>query len=278
MSDVPRVAVFTAITGGRDVLQEEQCFEGADFLAFVDKPSQKSGWTQIKACTDFDSPRQNAKVHKILAHRYLADYDYSLWLDGSLRLLCPVRELIKRYLADADLAVFKHHCRDCLYDEAEVCRVMKLDDEETILAQVARYEAAGYPKNNGLIEAGVLLRRHTPGIERFNNLWWREICGGSIRDQISANYVLHSLGIQTNRFPNTIYSSDAFEFCGHAGEPETGTTLEHLDSEVRRLSAAYGVLLDKFERSTEEIIRLEKDLLALKQSRDSLIFTDPSLY
>src|SRR4051794_35034769 len=99
MSDEPRVVVYTAITGGRDVLQEHQCFEGADFVAFTDRPAN-SRWTILPACTDFDSPRQNAKAHKVLAHRYLADYDYSLWLDGSMTLLSPVRELIQRYLAD----------------------------------------------------------------------------------------------------------------------------------------------------------------------------------
>jgi hypothetical protein len=211
-----RIVVYTAITGGRDTLKGDQCFEGADFVAFTDLDAPASRWQVRRACTAFDSPRANAKIHKVLPQLYLHGYEYSLWIDGSIRLLRPIRELIQLYLAHTDLAVFRHPERDCLYDEAEVCRAAGLDDSAVIDYQIRRYSAEGYPAHNGLIAAGVILRRHTPAIERFSNAWWSEICQGSIRDQLSINYVLHSLGMTPAYFPDGIYTSRYFAFEGHA--------------------------------------------------------------
>jgi hypothetical protein len=128
-----------------------------------------------------------------------------------------VRELIDRYLVDADIALFRHSQRDCLYDEAEACKKAGLDDPDVINYQVQRYRNEGYPAHDGLIEAGVLLRRHTPAVQELSEAWWREICRGSPRDQISGNYVLHSLGITPAYFPDTVYTSQYFSFDGHVG-------------------------------------------------------------
>ena len=54
--------------------------------------------------------------HKVLAHRFF-ETQYSLWVDGSIRINVDIRALIDRYLDGADLALFMHPDRDCLYDE-----------------------------------------------------------------------------------------------------------------------------------------------------------------
>ncbi len=74
----------------------------------------------------------------------------------------------------------------------------QLDDVETIIEQVKRYEDAGFAKNKGLYECGVIIRRHTKKVIELNNFWWAEYCRGSIRDQISFPYAVDSVGIRVN--------------------------------------------------------------------------------
>ena len=159
-----KIAVFTAITGARDKLSEDQNLAGADFIAFLDQPFEATKWTVRPGYSLFRDPVRNAKIHKVLAHQYLPGYDFSLWIDGNIRLLAPVAELIDACLKEADIAMFPHPSRDCLYDEALVCAELGLDDPRIIEEQVRRYREAGYPPRNGLHEAGVILRRHSPAI------------------------------------------------------------------------------------------------------------------
>lgn len=202
-----KIAVYTSITAEKDSFKEPLAHTGADFVLFSDAPHQLPGWSVRPACDLFTDPRRNARATKLLAHQYLPGYDYSLWLDGSIRLLSAVEDLISTYLQNSDLAVFKHSARNCIYAEAAVCKKWKLDDPSVIRAQMVKYSRSGYPTRNGLIESGAILRRHTARIEGFNNAWWSECCRYSRRDQLSLNYVLHTLNITPTMFPGTIYEN-----------------------------------------------------------------------
>lgn len=202
-----KVAVYTAITAAKDSLKEPLVRSSADLLLFSDLPCEVPGWNVLPACDLFADPRRNARASKLLAHQYLPGYDYSLWLDGSIRLLSRVEDLVAAYLDETDIAVFKHSERGCVYDEAAVCMALSFDNPVVMTAQMAAYRQRGYPAGNGLIESGVILRRHSAAIERLNNAWWSECCRYSRRDQLSLPYVLASIDIRPAFFPGTIYDN-----------------------------------------------------------------------
>lgn len=184
--------VYTSITGGKDNLIEDQA-EGK-YIAFADKESKT--W-EIKAPYDrFKSPRRNSRAPKILAHQFI-DAEYSLWIDGNIRLLKPIDELI-HYLDNHDIAMFRHEGRSCIYDEAMACAKLNFDDPEVIIEQVKKYEEEGYGKQRGMCVGNFILRRHTPIVEQFNNYWWSEHCRHSVRDQISMFYALDKAGLVPN--------------------------------------------------------------------------------
>ena len=211
-----KVAVYTSITAAKDSLKEPRDRSGADLVIFSDQTRVEPGWDVRPACDLFANPRRNARAHKLLAHQYLPDYDYSLWIDGSIRLLVAVRDLIDNYLGQADISIFRHSVRACVYDEAVVCTACGLDDLGVISAQVAKYEREGHPPRSGLNESGVILRRHNARVESFNNAWWSELCRYSCRDQLSLNYVLRKHDISPESFPGTIYDNPGlFSYEGH---------------------------------------------------------------
>jgi GT2 family glycosyltransferase len=208
-----KVVVYTAIVNDYDRLMEKQAKKGADFKAFLDNPNVTSKtWEILPAADEFDDPNRNAKVHKILSHKYFPDYEYSLWIDGNVNLKVPIRQIIPAFLRDVDLAVFKHPERHCIYDEADACIARRLDSSEVIRNQVNQYKRQGYPVKNGLAECTVILRRHTPAMKKFNELWWKEICRGSKRDQISFPIIAKKTGLKYNFFPGSLRKSDNLIF------------------------------------------------------------------
>lgn len=189
------ITVITSITGGKDTLLEDKENRGkAKFIAFLDTPTLSPTWTVKPAHKRFTDPRRNSRIPKILSHLYV-DTEYSIWIDGNIRLLKNPQELIDTYLKDCDIALFKHPTRDCIYDEAVKCASKGLDDVEVIIEQAMDYENSGYAKHKGLCECGIILRRHTDKVREFNEAWWAEFCRYSKRDQISFMYAADKVGI-----------------------------------------------------------------------------------
>ena len=81
-------------------------------------PDELNGLSQVK----------QQRVVKICPHRYLKEYDISIWVDGNLEIVGDVRKLVDEYDLDkADLYVRVHPQRNCIYDEAEAVIHYKKD-------------------------------------------------------------------------------------------------------------------------------------------------------
>ena len=213
--DPDSIVIYTAITGHYDTLKEQpaRATKGVELVAFVDenKATRETKWQRRIAHRGFADQKRNAKIHKILSHVYFPRKTYSLWIDGSVTINFPfpIEQLISEYLADCDLALFKHYRRTCVYQEAGVALHRRLDDPMTIHRQIETYTRNGYPANAGLSECCVLLRRHTDAIKEFNEAWWEEICRGSVRDQISFDCVARRCGLKYRYFPGSVEQPDS---------------------------------------------------------------------
>lgn len=197
--------VYTAIFGDyEDLLDPKVIDEDLDYICFTDNPNLKSDVWNIRLISDFiddfnsynneisfidlDFTRR-ARTIKTLPHVFLKEYDFSIWIDAGFLIVGDVIEFVNRYTKKDFLGV-KHSVRHCLYDEADEVLRLKIDDEELILKQVNRYKKQNYPKNNGLIESGILFRRHNnQKIIKAMNDWFNEIISFSKRDQLSFNFV-----------------------------------------------------------------------------------------
>lgn len=181
LMDKKDMTVVTAIAGGKDILKKQPEYKGVEYVAFVD--GKDSQWKTRKVCDKFKEPVMNAKIHKILTHKYI-DTPYIVWIDGSVTLKTDPHELLK-VLGSKDYAFFKHPGRKCLYDEAEACIVLGKGDVSEIAEQVKEYAKAGIPENTGLCEMTAFIRKNTPKANKAFERWWTEITRFSNRDQIS---------------------------------------------------------------------------------------------
>ena len=221
-----KIVVYTAITGGKDHLKDEQKTGQSDFICFTGKDISSEIWNIKPSCDLFLDNNRNAKIHKVLTHQYLGDYECSIWMDANIYLRVTPEELVRKYLKKKDIAVFRHfEGRDCIYGEADICVRKSLDNIETIHKQIARYREDNYPEHNGLFECTVILRRHTKQIEELNNYWWSEISKHSKRDQISFNYVLSKLNIKPEIMRGHIKDNKYFRRIPHDGHKKRSFTL-----------------------------------------------------
>jgi hypothetical protein len=163
-----KTIVYTAIIGGYDRLRK-QPQAGDEFKAFVDWRITRAvkPWKIANHKLAFSSDILTAKWYKMMPHKLFPDCDYSLWIDGSVEIIGnhTVSQLVDKYMQDADMVAFKHRWRNCIYDEACECIKHRRGDKDAIYRQVNQYTQEGYPSNNGLIEAPVLLRRHNEAVK-----------------------------------------------------------------------------------------------------------------
>jgi len=201
-----KIAIYTSIFGGYDDLIDDQYqMDGVDYICFTDRDLESETWKVIKSTPIYNEPNRNAKKYKILPHRYLKDYDYSIWIDGNIKVISDIRALCNgdSYKVYDHMQVFDK--RNCIYDEAQaILNFGKINSERTpergiknwkdnpklITNQVNRYSLEGYPKNNGLATNPIIIRNHH-NLDVIKNMedWWLEIKHNSKRDQLSFNYI-----------------------------------------------------------------------------------------
>ena len=186
-----KMAVYTAITGGYDDLNVPEVINpDFDYICFTDNANLKSDFWEIRLIKDLDLDNvRKARHFKILPHKYLFDYDYSLWVDGAFKITGDLTDLINKHSPNQRMLCFVHELRSSIYDEAQACIDLDKDSPELINSQIDRYISQGYPKNDGLIVSGILFREHND--EQIINAmedWYSEVIEYSRRDQLSFNY------------------------------------------------------------------------------------------
>jgi glycosyltransferase involved in cell wall biosynthesis len=177
------ITVVTAITGKKDSLEPQPQYPGVDYVAFLDENVKDEQWNVRRACNKFAKPVMNAKIHKILTHKYV-DTEYIVWQDGNMILKQDPHELVK-IMGDKDFAFFKHPGRDCLFDEADACINLNKGVVTEIGEQVKDYSKQMFPTHAGLTEMTAFIRRNNKKTNDLFEKWWVEITRYSNRDQIS---------------------------------------------------------------------------------------------
>jgi len=217
-----KIVVYTAIFGTCDGLLPQKPQKGIDYVCFSDRIRKASPWKVRVVDAYSEDPVRSAKIFKILPHRYFPDHEWSIWIDGNYLINGEVAKLISTLPTSPAMACFDHRntaedARGCIYKEYEA--ILELgqstgrfkDDPALMKQQTERYEREGFPHNQGLISGGVLCRRHhDPKNIACMEMWWKEICGGSRRDQLSFNYVAWKLGFSPYYLPGNIRNNAWF--------------------------------------------------------------------
>lgn len=226
------ICVYTSILGGFDNLRPPLVppEPGVRFICFTDVPvlPDVPPW-EFRPLHRLADASRTSRLPKILPHLMLpSDCDYSIWLDGNLRLLKPASEVVNAEMRFDPWAAHRHPARGCMYEEGALLQRLKREvpndwpnmDAALLDAEIGLYRAMGFPENlNTLTANGIIIRRHTPEVNALNEFWWKLFSKGCGRDQLSFPVALwQSSGVTVNRMSHypDVYASPIARFGWHA--------------------------------------------------------------
>lgn len=240
-----KVCIYTAIYGGYDYLKEvpEQSLD-CDYLCFTDNSDlrkKSQGWeVVVMNCrlTAGMHPRLKAKYPRILNHHFftrrpcnlwehltcslsrLRGYDYTIWIDGGIRILSETfaQEMID-HIGKYGWSMFVHPVRDCVYTECEACYDLPKYDHQPLREQVEYYRSQGYPEHNGLMAGGLIAREMgNLHLRKINYDWWQENLRWSYQDQLSLPYVLWKNDYWYDEIHLNLWDNHLFDMTPHRSD------------------------------------------------------------
>jgi hypothetical protein len=224
------MTIYTCIIGDYDFLKPVLYPQDKDikFVLFTDQDMDSpifdlcnkedlKQWEVIKIKVMDCGASRTARYYKINFHKVIDD-DLSFWLDGSFFIDTDLKNWVAR-MGNDDFVTVAHPFDDCLYVDAASCLRMDKGDKNQILGQIQEYEDLGIPKNNGLIAAGMLMRRRTPAVIEACEAWWEQLEKHSVRDQVAFGYVNWKYpGVHRSIKWNYTVQTE-FKFCAHRHKP-----------------------------------------------------------
>ncbi len=189
-----------------------------------EKPKEickESIYTVMASAVSKETARITSRYHKI--YRPPERAEFSIYMDGNIgikRPCCEIHDWAENILKDADIAICRHADRKCSYVEIEACLGRgKIDKRQAEVAH--KYmSAAGHPKDFGLWECGIIVRRSAvPWVQDLQRKWWGHIlCSGVHRDQLWLPMAMREANIPAGRFltlPMNVRKNDYFTFRTH---------------------------------------------------------------
>lgn len=188
-----KIVIYTAFTGDYDTLKYPEVIDdNCDYICFTDNPELTSDlWKIIPMEESVLDNNRKAKKYKLLPHKYLKDYKYSFWLDGTFKIKGSIREYIyKNIRANSKMLVPVHTERDCIYEEYKASKIIPRYPRAVMEEQIEYYKSQGFPKHYGLGVMGALFRQHNhPEVIKVMEDWWDENIKYTNQDQLSFAYV-----------------------------------------------------------------------------------------
>ncbi len=189
--------VYTVLTGDYDNLISQYYYNPHwDYICLTDNKdlieNGHSFWKIVPLEMNYENIAKKSRIPKILAHKFLQDYKYSLYIDANIDILSPkvFRNIDKLINSGEKFAITKHYLRDCIYEEMLACMQYRKEDAGNILKLYAKYKEENFPSNYGLTENNVIFREHNDAeVIKLMEDWWYMVENYSKRDQLSLMYV-----------------------------------------------------------------------------------------
>ena len=197
---------YTVIVGQYDSLKEPQYIsDNFDYICFTDQTNFKSNVWDIRPLPDivsnFDNTRKNRYL-KWLPHLFLSEYEYSVYVDGSMTCIGNLNVLKSLNKDNKPLQLLPHNKRSCVYQEFIQCKKLKKDNFDILDNQRDMYIAEGYPKENGMLfHCCILMRYHNNENCKFvDEKIWELVLNRSKRDQLATPYVIWKYNMYENLY------------------------------------------------------------------------------
>ncbi|WP_228709643.1 glycosyltransferase domain-containing protein [Klebsiella pneumoniae] len=120
-------------------------------------------------------------------------------MDSNIKIIQDPVTLIEKYIEISPVSVPKHFSRNCIYKEVEQCVLEKKITEENGRDMLNLLSAHSFPKEYGLGENNIIIRKHNhKDVIRLMNYWWEYFNQGAKRDQLTLFFYHGNMGSQSS--------------------------------------------------------------------------------
>lgn len=204
-----KTCIYTTLFGEIDNLAPiSNPVPGIEYICFTDRQRDSRGWEQIIVDPGQGTDNLNAKIFKILPHKFLQEYEYSMFVDANTVFLGRTEELVELCMKGGDFVMWQHPVRDDIYTECCAIISHRRHSPDGVIDQLEHYSDLGIPRRSGMFEASFMWRRHMePKVIEFMEDWWSEILDHTSRDQISLAWLAWKTGFGPSLLPPEIGTS-----------------------------------------------------------------------
>lgn len=191
-----KYVIYTSLTGNYDELPQYEVLDNRfDYICFSNQyidGINVGQWTIKKIPFKGTNNAVLSRYAKLQPHKCLEEYDYSIWLDSNIiikeRSFYDV--LLDKIKEGGQWYGIKHPIRNCIYDEGKACLYSGISRYHEIKELFYFLKKENYPKNNGLYENNLILRKHSSEIiKKIDDEWWDFYYSNAKRDQLSLFYI-----------------------------------------------------------------------------------------
>lgn len=192
-----KVVVYSCIWGNYDSILEPY-FINPDidyYMITNNEIPNKSYWNKFSPKLNNLDGLTNIEINryfKINPHLIFPEYDYSIYIDGNIRIVTDMMPLIIDLINSEKTIGIHRYQTQCIYNMKDAIIAGKKSSREKVNYQINRYKKDGFPKDFGAFECNILVRKHNDKeCIQIMNEWWKEFLNSSTkRDQLSFPYVL----------------------------------------------------------------------------------------
>lgn len=189
--------IYTCLVGNYDVLRQPLAVDDSyDYICFSnDINEERVGVWQIRPIPfEHKDKARLSRYVKILPHKALEDYEWSLWMDANLQITRKEFYLIVDSKIEEGGKIYQvNHCIppcDCTYEEIKRAYQCGRSGLIKTFLQYRRLHKEGFPTHWGLFENNLILRKHVhPLVKKISESWWAEFMAFTTRDQYNLMYV-----------------------------------------------------------------------------------------
>ncbi|WP_319589880.1 glycosyltransferase domain-containing protein [uncultured Draconibacterium sp.] len=237
-------AIYTTLVGDYDTLKDPECIaDDWDYICFSNnlRSDQFKIWEIRKIPFYHSNNSVLSRFPKLNPHKVLPEYDYSIYLDSNIQITGEyIYNKADKLISQKQLiSIIKHPLRNCIYDEAEICKNDGLESKKNINELISFLKQENYPKEVGLFENNLIFRNHMDSqIINLSNSWWDMYLRFAKRDQLSLCYLLWKNKISCSSFmPESKSTRNHEDFLYNA----------HKSNMIKSLRTRYRILKNKLQ-------------------------------
>ena len=109
----------------------------------------------------------NRRIKLLYPFNELREYEYSLYIDGSIRIKSDLSIFFEKYISrNHEMYNFKHPNNDCIFEEMIRCICLQLGQPHKLVEQYSIYKNDGMPYKWGMSDNKIILRKNSSEIGR----------------------------------------------------------------------------------------------------------------